>query len=118
MILNRKQPREIKLSKKRIRAMADIWADSVEEKAYMCSLATDIIVKEKLENQGIICHRIRSFFVNYEVNKCIDCGIIEDPHKIAAMLGSQDYEMSQLAMEIIYTLREKRINEKVKTGME
>lgn len=47
MILNRKQPREIKISKKRIRAMADIWADSVEEKAYMCSLAADIIVKEK-----------------------------------------------------------------------
>lgn len=31
------------------------------------------------------------------------------------MLESKDYEMSQLAMEMIYAFREKRINEKLKT---
>ena len=91
-------------SRKRIRGIAKLWADNEKEFTSMCSTACRIFDEKKDYTY------VRSHFVEREINKCIDCGLIENGDKLATLLISKDIEMSKVGMEIVYKLREDRLN--------
>ena len=53
---------------------------------------------------------VRSYCVEREVNKCIDCGLVKEPATLVQMLTSNDKEYSEMGLEIVYELREKRLH--------
>lgn len=96
-------------SKRRIRSIAALWADDNDEFSVYCEIANRMMNEDKKSDV-----HVKSYFVEKEVNKCIDCGLVENGSNLAAMLTSQDREMSILGMEIVYDLREKRLNSKTR----
>lgn len=91
-------------SRKVVKGIAKLWADNEDEVIVLCSIGGRII-----EEKGTDYTCIRSHFVEREVNKCIDCGLVENGEKLAALLISPDREFSTMGMEIVYELREKRL---------
>lgn len=91
-------------SKKTIKGIAKLWADDDKEINVLCSIGGRIAAEYKDYTY------IRSHFVEREIIKCVNYGLIEDGERLMAMLTSEDREMSKLGMEIVYELREKRLH--------
>ncbi len=90
--------------RKTIRGIAKLWADDEDEMIVLCSIGGVMLAEDR-----VTYNHFRSHCIEREVNKCISFGLITNGEKIAAMLTSPDIEMSQMGMDIVYTMREKRL---------
>lgn len=96
------------LNKKTIKAAVQLWVDNKDELSIVCN-QVQAAFGDSLCQPVVQMTKLRSKLVSMEINKCIDAGLIENSQKLVDMLSSPDREMSQLGMEIVYELRNKRL---------
>ena len=102
--MSKRYTREDFLNKKRMKSLVKLWADDEKEIQRYMSIA-GLMIPEK----GIIQTRI--YFIKEELEKCKIAGLIRDPERIISLLTSNDPEMVVMAQDILFSLREKRLND-------
>lgn len=102
-----------RLNKKRIRSMIRLWVDDDHEYEIVYAAACAEMLHD-IYNYNIF----RSKLIERELEKCVKEGVFEKDGKnrIHSMLYSVDPELSEVGLNIIYSLREQRLkmkNEKI-----
>lgn len=98
-----------RLAKKKVRNMVDFWADDPDERVNLLKYGELMVEEFPKIDKAQMEILLRRKFIELEITKCQQSGVIEDVNKLRYFLDDGQAQLSDVGMQIIYQLREKRL---------